>query len=840
MSDPSRTDLRTFTLQEVLGALRQRAEAEPRNWKGAESESSAVTLEWIVDPRGAGTPEALRVTRRFVPPVAEDLERFAAALPSTLEVGPIVADAGTRSFTLGLRPVSGRVTAERCDRCGARPRFGTRLFGDAQRCAICSLWGEGDQQRDDRGSTLIGVLLVILLLTLIVGGAMTSLQSSERARGARGQIPQLEAAGRSTLEVMTERLRSMASLRLGSIDATDVAALNAAVSSLPAHSTVALDAAETGYRVVAVREQDPIPDDAELLDAWTDQPRLRFDAIPRLQGMTATRTVEVEMRVLVRGTGGARRTMTRTAAISRVPPFPHAIYTNTDQAVFCAAEGGATVSGEVRVDGHAHLPGCSGVVAINGSLEARDGVRNDDVRNHLVTEDGALTIPSISRAAAETGTTGLLGATIGRVRVPAAAGGTYEDGRAQTATTAGTGECVDFDAACTGNGFFGPSIVLQRTTTGPSPTTSAACGHAYALGTGCHSVVAPAIRYHPWPWTSPVPAGVAIPDPAIPGRLWRGLLFDPRREGHCTATVGSNVYRTHRCPSNTFGWLVDLALLGPVRGGLVHFRAAATDPPGRAAAAAQEAVVIRNAEHLAAPLTIVSEIPVFIIGNLNTVHRPPWRGPPPMMIDAPRITLIPAEADVQLGLAPAASGWASVWDVVPPAGSATASALPLVAASNVNIFAVLRTRVCGSNGDGALDQAPATVGDWSGTEVRVVGAVEQYEHAGLSAMECRWWGIGAGTSADGSLWRVPARRTILYDPRLMHPSFSVPGSYMPVNLPPGGVPGAARRTAARQSRATGGYGVMRLTQQTGRRSPRPAAQLPRETPLAPAPPALPR
>ena len=844
MSDPAHTELRTFTLEEALEALRARATADPGSWTGAESERSAVTLEWIVRPPDLDTQEAMRVTRRFVPPVADDLERFASAIPRALEVGPIVADAPTRSFTLGLRPASGRRSAERCDRCGARPRFGTRLYGDAQRCAICSLWGEDERVGNDRGSTLIGVLLLILLLAMIVGGAMTSLQSSERARGARGQVSQLEAAGRSTLDVMTERLRAVASLRLGSIDAADLVALNAAVASLPAHTGITLDGAETGFRIVAVREQDVIPDDAELLDVWTDQPRVRYDALPRPQGLTAARTVEVEMRVLVRGAGGSRRTMTRTAAISRLPAFPHALYTRTVQTEFCAPAGGASIGGEVRVDGQAHFPVCAGMVAITGSLEARDGTRNDDPRNHLLTDEGSITIPTWSRAAAETGSTALLAATSGRVRIPAAAGGTYEDGRAQTAGVAGTGECVDFTAACSGNGYFGPSIVLQRTSTGPSPAASVTCGHAYANGTACQSITAPAIRYRPWPWTDPVPAGVALPDPSSPGRLWRGLLFDPRRETHCTATVATNIYPTHRCPSNTFGWLLDLALLGPVRGGLVHFRAAVTDPPGRAAAGAQEALVIRNAERLTSPLTIVSEIPVFIIGNLNTVYSPTWRGPPPMMIDAPRITLLPAEADVQLGLAPGAGGWASVWDVVPPAGSTTASALPLIAASNVNVFAVLRTRICGRSGGvyqgGAIDQAPATLGDWTAAEVRLVGAVEQYEEFGLTAVQCRWWGMGYGSAADGSPWRVPGSRTILYDPRLAHPSFSVPGSYMPVNLPPGGVPGAARRTAARQERATGGYGVMRLTQETGRRQPRSAVPLPTAAPLPPAPPALPR
>ena len=254
--------------------------------------------------------------------------------------------------------------------------------------------------------------------------------------------------------------------------------------------------------------------------------------------------------------------------------------------------------------------------------------------------------------------------------------------------------------------------------------------------------------------------------------------------------------------------------------------------------------VVRGAEQLAAPLTIVSDLPVFVVGSLNTARQTAWRGPPPLMIDAPRITLLPDEADVQLGLAPGTFGWASVWDLVPPAGSTTPSALPLVATSNVTLYAVLRTRVCGRPGGvyqgGAVDQAPAVLGDWADAEVRVVGAVEQSEETGLTAAQCQWWGSGYGTAADRSAWRVPGSRTLLYDPRLQHPGFVIPGSFLPANLPVGGVPGAALRDGTRQARATGGYGILRITQMTGRREPRAAVPVAGLPPLPPAPPPLPR
>jgi len=670
------------------------------------------------------------------------------------------------------------------------------------------------------------------------------LESAERARGSRSQIDRLDASARGAIEIMTRRLRARGSLRLGALDASDVAALNAEVASLPASAGTIIDTAETGFRVVAVREQDPVPEDAEILDLWTDQPRLRYGAVPRPQGQLASRTLEIEMRVRVQGASGARRTLTRTVAVSRIAPYPYALYAQGTEAEFCSFTGGATLAGAVRVDGLAYFPACAATVTLIGSLEARDGIRNDNPRNRLLSEDGWLPIDTWSRAAAETGATSLLGGTQGRVRIPAAWGGTYQDRRAQDAALAGTGECTDRTLACGGNGTFAPGVVLQRTTTGPSTSAPITCGQAYGYGNACHAMVSAAVRYHPWPWVAALPARVAVADPTAPTRLWRGLLFDPRRERRCTATIAGNAFETHRCPSNTFGWALDLAALPPIAGGLLHVRAAAVDPPGRAAAGAQEALVIRRAEYLAGPLTIVSDLPVFIAGNLNTERHPAWRGPPPLMIDAPRITILPTEADLQLGLEAGAPGWASVWDLVPPAGASIPSAIPLVAATNVNLYAVLRTRVCGQVDGfyhgGTIDQAPATLGDWLGAEIRVIGAVELSQEQGLNAAQCQWLGSGFGSTADDSPWEPPGTRSILYDPRLQHPAFAPPGSFLPANLPPTGVPGATHRNPARQARATGGYGLLRITQAMGRRSPRPAVQLPAAAALPAAPPPIPR
>ncbi|HET6230547.1 MAG TPA: hypothetical protein VFE05_10805 [Longimicrobiaceae bacterium] len=849
MTDETRTDQAKLTLQEALAALRDRAARAPGSWRGAEGEGAALTLEWNAAPGGLGAPEALRVTRRYVAPVADDLERIAAALPKSLEVGPLVFDPRARTLVLGLRPRSSRATAERCARCGASPRYGTRLFGDAQLCAVCSLYGEseggGGSLTDERGSALIGALLVMLLLAMLIGGAMLNLEAAERTRGAHAESSVLDAAGSSVIETMTERLRSRAALRLGALDAADVAELNAGVATLPTVDGATVDPDGTGFRVVAVRELDPVPDDAQPLDIWTDQPRLRYSAIPRPQGQTASRTIEIEMRVHVVGASGGQRTLTQTAAIARVAPYQYALYrSGGTPAELCAVGGPATVVGPVRIDGLAFFAGCPAAVTLLGTLEARDGVQNDNPQSHILSEDGVLPLDTWSRAAAETGGSALLGASLGHVRVVPAAGGTFEASRRQDASVAGTGECADRAAACGGNGYFAPGISVQRTSVGAGPGWAVTCGQAYGFGTGCIPVVSGAMRYHPWPWAGAVPAGIALPDPADPSRLWKGLLFDPRREARCTATVAGHVYETHRCPSNVYGWVLDLGALPAVSGGMLYVRAASADPVGRFAAGAQEALVIRNAAHVAAPLTIVSDVPVFVVGSLNTVPAAAWRGPPPLMVDAPRVTLLPGEADVQLGLAPSTAGWASVWDLVPAQGETTASAVPLVASTNTTLYAVLRTDVCGRPGGvyqgGVVDQAPAVLGDWSGAEVRVVGAVEQTEVGNFTAGACAWSGNGYGTAVDGSPWRLPAARSILFDARLLYSGFVPPGSFLPVNVPPRGVLGAAQREPTRQARAGGGYGVMWLTQAAGSRQPRPTVALPGAGALPPSPPVVAR
>lgn len=845
--DHNAVDTETLAYSDVLPQLRDHARADPGAWKAAGNARKGLRVEWRCDPANADTPETLRITRRLTRTVSEDLENAARALPRDLEIGPIIPDHPAKSLTIGLRPRTARTPGVRCPSCGAQPRLGTKLFGDAQRCAVCSVHSapRSDTLLGEQGSVLIGAVILALLLAVLIGGTMLQLEAAERARGARTQLHVLDAAAGTAIETMTQRLRARAALRLGAIDEADIAWLNAQNPSLPAPGA-SLVPAESGFRIVSVREQDPIPEDAEPLDVWTDQPRLRYSAIPRPQGQTAARTIEVELRARVQGPD-ARRTLTRTVAISRLQPHPYAIYFSGNNAEFCQTAPGAeaAVAGAVRIDAFATFGNCNSRLTLLGTLEARDGIASDNpAQNRFASGSGSVAIPSQARINAVTTGTALLAASGGHARIPSAWGGSYERSRAQDDQLAGTGECSDRGGACGTSGYFAPGVAVYRHVHGAHGAFQAECGQAYGSGSGCVADVAAALQYHPWPWTTGQPTATAVPDPnPSSGRhWWRGLLFDPRREGRCTATMGTTSYSTHRCASNTYGFVLSLRALPAVQGGVLHVRSGVANV-WSAVAGAQEALVIRDAEFLAGPLTLISDLPVFIVGSLNTTRHLAWRGPPPLMIDAPRITLLPAEADVQLGLAPGTTGWSSLWDVVEPEGSGTPSALSLTASANVTLYAVLRSRMCGRpwgtfTGD-VLAHSPAVLGNWIGAEVRVVGAVEQTEDTNLSPAQCRWLGTGYGTTSDGSAWTEPIRRTVLHDPRLLHPSFRVPGSYLPANIPPAGVPGTANRTPARQAFTTGGYGVARITQETGRRSPRPSVALRPLPSLPPAPPALP-
>lgn len=835
----------------ALRLLRTLAEQAPGQWKSAAAKADGVVLGWWVDPDSRD--EKVRLTRQVFPPYAGDLEAVAANLPPNLAIGPIEVDRDAHTLTLGLRPGRIQVRAERCIRCGASPRWGTRLFGDDQLCAPCTC--HPPDRTGTEGSALIAVLLLVVTLGLLVGGVLQISGHAERIRSERMGVPVTESAANDALEVMSQRIRSLAQTSGGVLTQAHIDALNAELGSapLPASSAAPLDMAETGYRLVRVQETAPIDDNADVLDVWTDMPRRTWFDSPRPQGLMASHTYEVEMRARARGqspTGDiiAQRTRTRAIKIGKVMPHQHALY-SAGRTDFCASATPVNdIGGPVRVDGTAVLGNCAHSVNYGGTMEVRDAVQNlAPAGRHNFRIDGTSLLPigSWNYTNVLGNTSALLRATVGHLRLPPAWGGTHEITRFQTAEIAGTGECIDRSSACGGNGYFAPSIAIQRTNaTGGS--NSVTCGVAYP-GNSCNHVIGAAFGYHPWNPQGPVTPGVAARVQGNPNRLWRGIFPDGRRELRCTATMGPNVYRTHRCPSNPHGFLLNLGNLPAVTGGLLYVRRSANPSAGAAAVGSQEMLVIHNAERLAGPLHLVSELPVAIAGSLNTRSQAAWRGPPPLMIDAPRIVLLPAEAVEQVGNL-GTGGWAAVWDSVPssgPAGSATPSALPITAVRNVTIFGVLRTRTCETRGTtyfgGSWEGAPMVLGDWRRAGLRIVGAVETVVDEALSTASCQAMTgtmLLSGVGANGTPIYQPNHRTLLHDPRLLHPQFRIPGSYSPANIPPGGITGIIGRTPTRQANAVGGSTVAWVTRESGPRAARPAVAFPAiasQMPVAPAP-----
>jgi hypothetical protein len=289
------------------------------------------------------------------------------------------------------------------------------------------------------------------------------------------------------------------------------------------------------------------------------------------------------------------------------------------------------------------------------------------------------------------------------------------------------------------------------------------------------------------------------------GLLWKGHFPDFRREAACDASdLVGRPYTTFRCPTNAYGFNLDLSLLPAIQGGMIAIRRQAAATPG-----AQEIVLLRNAGTLAGPLTLVSEVPVVIWGSFNV------NNPKPAMISAPRITVMPAETEQHLG-------FAMGWDVVPAEGEplSQASVIPVQAQSNVTIYAVLRSGFCRSIGGayfgGSFEGIPAAYGDWGRAALRVNGAVEGYDltSAGAAACGAYWAPLNADPQPGNVPMNTPFQRSVLFNRRLLHPAGQPPGSWHwdnfdYLNNP---IPGAPTRTRGRQIHAFGGTTVLRLIQ----------------------------
>ncbi|HEX8361204.1 MAG TPA: hypothetical protein VF613_13910 [Longimicrobium sp.] len=657
----------------------------------------------------------------------------------------------------------------------------------------------------ERGSALIWVLGFIVVLGIVISGTQLVARMAERELYARAELSRAEIAAASAVEALTDQLRALVARRLGNFDPDDLAALQVPAGLQATGAAVRLDTAHTGVRIVDVREWEVIPHDEHVLDAWTHQPRVSWDGLPDVGGSVAARTVEVEVYATAYGPREGRRMATRRLAVSVVAPHQHALYTQGDAEIVGGGPGGL-VGGPVRVDGTAWFGAGGYLVHYVGGIEARDGISAAGSR-HVVMgtayPSGAPSLGSLSRLASEASPGGMLAPWQGRVRIRPAVGGSVSPGRMQTASVAGSGECADFEGACFGRGSVRPALTLRRTHAGRDSTFSVACGEAYSDDPGGCAQAASTIRYAPWPFPGAQSAGIAAADPDRPGRIWRGLFPDFRREGSCDASaLVGRPYRTFRCTTNAYGFVIEGSRLDSIPGGVLVVRRAT----GQAGAdPSAEVVLIRDAATLKGPLTLVSELPVVIWGSFNVAN------PRPAMIAAPRITVMPNETQAQLRES-------LRWDVAPGENDPATRVAPVQARSNVTLFAVLRTGYCRTVGaayfGGSWEGIPAAAGDWSRAALRVNGSVEGYDQTSAGAAACASYWAPFNAAQPGGVAPVPPfQRSVLFNRRLLHPDGQPPGSYRWENFPAtGGIPGAPTRTRDRQRDAFGGITVLRLIQ----------------------------
>jgi hypothetical protein len=671
-----------------------------------------------------------------------------------------------------------------------------------------------------RGFTINGVLILILVATVVLSTTVFLNVAEERSAGAAARRARLAAAAEGVVAEMQERILARAQQVSGALWDSDLAVMNAsAVLDIElADPQLEFDQPRSGWRVIEIRENERIPHDEVPLATWTDQPRLSYAGVPPIGGLVAARTLVIAVYATVRDRDGAAYRVRRDLAISQIPAHQHALYAAGDAELCASATANSAISGPVRVDGTLLALSCAHIIRYTGGIDARDGIEVASPASHFVVgSDGQLPLATVSRAQAESDPLASLRPSGGRVRVPAALGGPVGPGRLSSAAIAGSGECDDVPAAgsltCGGAARYFPSVQLQRATSGAGGEFTATCGAAYE-GEGCADVLA-AVTYLPWPFPGPQLAGVAAPDPASPALPWRGLLPDARREPRCNATIGGTTFRTARCPTNLYGFRIDLGAMPAVAGGVLSIRRAAGQAAGANPSGAQEIVLLMNGTSLAGPLTIHSEIPVYVAGSFNTAFRAGYNGPPPAKIHAPRIVVLPNEAASQLQTS-------AVWDSVPRAGSTTPAAAPLRAETNVTITAVLRSGYCqtrdGQYFGGVWEGIPAVLGDWRSAGLRIIGAVEAAEGPDTSA-DCSTFATPLGTTPSGTPTTQPASRSILYDDRLLHPYFQPPGGWGYGNVAYSGASAVPGRTYARQLRATGGTVAVRRVRDTMRGFP---------------------
>jgi hypothetical protein len=252
-----------------------------------------------------------------------------------------------------------------------------------------------------RGFTLVGVLILIVIASLLVSTTVALTVSAERSAGAAQRRARLATAAGAAAAELEELLLARVQATSGALRDADLSILNStAPAEIELGSTdLSIEPGETGFRVIEVRQNDPIPSDAAPLAAWTDQPRLSYAGIPPVGGLVAARTVVVAVIATVHDATGAKFRVRRDLAVSQVPPHQSALYVAGDGEICASGTSENWVSGPVRVDGTLRALSCGNLVRYVGGVVARDGILVDAPAAHYASgTDGERPLATVTRA----------------------------------------------------------------------------------------------------------------------------------------------------------------------------------------------------------------------------------------------------------------------------------------------------------------------------------------------------------------------------------------------------------------------------------------------------------
>jgi hypothetical protein len=213
------------------------------------------------------------------------------------------------------------------------------------------------------------VLFLMAAVAVALGVVAGITASAIRTADDRQQLAAVEDAAVSAVAALKGRLAQTAALRLGDLSQADVDALVADAASLPAAPPgmeLVPGAEATGVRLIGFRRMERIAQDERITQAWVDQPRRSYDAIPPQAGRIASETYVLLVYASVRDQDGRIGRARVSVAVSRVPPHQDALYVAGDGLV-CASTSGR-IDGGVTVDGNLRLADCGGPVEYLGAL----------------------------------------------------------------------------------------------------------------------------------------------------------------------------------------------------------------------------------------------------------------------------------------------------------------------------------------------------------------------------------------------------------------------------------------------------------------------------------------